>query len=81
MYGYIDNNRQFVRPDSIGYNDIAIFNPTDEQLAEFGYLERVDTEPPKATGYISYYIEIDGKAVQCWEEELITPTQLDVIEA
>lgn len=79
MYGYIDYNQQFVRPTSVGYDSVTIIDPTDEQLAELGYLLRVDTEPPAETGYISYYVEENGKAVQYWKK--IEPTQLDRIEA
>lgn len=80
MYGYIDHNRQFVRPDSVGYNDITIIAPTDEELAELGYLLRVDTEPPAESGYVGYYVEIDGKAVQHWMKTP-APTEVERIEA
>lgn len=67
MYGYIDSNRQFIKPASVCHNSVVIYNPTDEELKELGYLLRIDTEPPVESGYVSYYVEIDGKAVQHWK--------------
>ena len=83
MYGYIDHNGQFIRPTSIGYDSVTIADPTDEQLAEMGYLLRVDTNPPAETGYVSYYVEEDCKAIQQWKKETVeeSPSQLDVIES
>ena len=81
MYGYINEKQQFVRPDSVGYDDIIIVDPTDEQLANLGYLLRVDTKPPAETGYVAYYVEMDGKAVQYWRREPDITTTDDVLNA
>lgn len=81
MYGYIDEKQQFVRPNSIGHDDITIINPTDKQLSDFGYLLRVDTKPPAETGYVAYYVEMDGKAVQHWRREPDITTTDDVLNA
>lgn len=79
MYGYIDYLRRFVVPDSVLYHDAVVQNPSTEILTELGYLELVETAPPSA-GYVPYYVEENGKAVQHWEKEP-TPTQMDIIEA
>lgn len=70
MYGYINHLGQFVRPDVVLYNGEALHNPSDEILAEQGYLLRVDTDPPAETGYEPYYVERDGQGVQCWREAI-----------
>ena len=79
MYGYIDNLRRFIVPDSVLYHGEVVQNPSAEILAELGYLELVETAPP-AAGYVPYYVEETGKAVQCWEKEA-SPTQQDILEA
>lgn len=62
-------------PDSVVYHDETVLNPSDEILAELGYLELVETMPPESTGYVSYYVEEAGKAVQYWEiEPPVEPT-------
>lgn len=76
MYGYIDNLRRFVVPDSVLYDDEVIQNPSSEILAELGYLELIETEPPKGD-YVPYYVEENGKAVQHWC--VATPTEDDRI--
>lgn len=74
MYGYINHLEQFVRPDVVLYKGEALHKPSNEILAEQGYLLRVDTEPPVESGYESYYVERNGQAVQCWRVAKNEPT-------
>ena len=70
---------------TIDGQDYTTYNPTDEMLAEQGWLLLVETEhpePPIGYEYQPTYAEVDGEIVQSWtlvEVELSADEALQII--
>ena len=58
-------------PDYIEVDGKKVYNPTEEQMAEAGYLPITETTPEEVEGKVavaSYHVE-DGQIVQVWSYE------------
>ena len=78
MRGYIETPMEFVVPAAVEYNGEVIVNPSEEILAELGYLELVESEKPNdGNSYAACYEEKDGKVYQSWH--IAAPTDAERI--
>ena len=89
-YAKLINNYPQYAPRKLHIGDKVVFNPTDEMLADAGYLPVIETEPPEVDE-LHYaepsYVERDGQIVQEWdvvelppEPDEVTPEEaLDII--
>ena len=85
-YAKLNNNYPSYAPHRLHIGDKVVFNPTDQMLADAGYLPVIESEPPE-TDERHYaeprYVERDGQIVQEWdivelppEPDEVTPEEI-----
>jgi len=71
-YAKLINNYPRYAPRRMRVGDAWVYNPTDAQLLDAGYLPVIETEPPEPTEgyyYEPVYEEANGQIVQSWTVE------------
>ena len=76
MFAKLINHYPSYAPRRMRVGDAWVYNPTETQLLDAGYLPVIETEPPEPSDgyyYNPVYEEIDGQIVQSWVAEELPP--------
>ena len=68
-YGKLTNNNIEYSPYRIVFNDMAVYNPSEDKLRQLGYKPVIETPQPKANNMVYYYywVEEEDQIVQHWQ--------------
>lgn len=75
-YAKLINDYPSYAPRKLHIGDKVVFNPTDQMLADAGYLPVIETDPPEAPEghhYVSGWEQQGDQIVQIWTLEELPP--------